>query len=154
MGGPHGSRFIAMGGGRSALTPASANSLSLSHTPGILNTLGKGSAQPLPVPPCFWHFAAITWPHPNPASTKAVLAEVDGLHWTTLHTSCLAELVMEVLIIRFAWVKWTTMFQLWLRKPSWWAPLHSLQCGMSRKEVLLPMEEFLCHPCLPGVISL
>ena len=38
-------------------------------------------------------------------------------------------------------------------KLSWRVPLHLLPCGMNRKEVLLPMEEFLCHPHLQGVVS-
>ena len=84
LGGPCRSRFIVTGGGRSALTPTSANFLSLSGIPRILNMLGEGSPQPLPAPLCFQSLPASTWPHPTPASTKAVFAEVDGLCQTTL----------------------------------------------------------------------
>ena len=83
-----------------------------------------------------------------------MFADVDGLFQTTLHTSWLAELVMEVLILGSTLGEVDNNISAPAEETVMVSTAPSSQHGMSGKEVLLPMEEFLHHLHQPRVVGL
>ena len=83
--------FITVGGGKFALTSTSMYLLSPPCSLVSFGMLDEG--------PIFPSFLAMTLPHPTPAQTNALFAEVGGCCWITLHTSLPTVLVEEVLTL-------------------------------------------------------